>query len=68
MKEPHDGRYHLPPCPPELVGTFEGTEYEHLRRMAAMSFQERLEWIDETLALREELDDARRALQDGGAD
>ena len=53
MNPPHDGRYFLKPCPPELLGTPEGIEYERIRSGARKSFQQRLEAIG---AMKEQID------------
>jgi hypothetical protein len=51
MSDQNDGRIFMKPLPPWEAGTFAGAEYEALRRGAAMSFQERLEWIEQVTTL-----------------
>jgi len=51
MSDHNDGRIFMKPLPPWEAGTFAGAEYEALRRGAAMSFQERLEWIEQVTTL-----------------
>lgn len=45
--ERHDGRWHMPPLEdPWECATPDGAEYEQLRRMAGMTFMERLRWLE----------------------
>lgn len=57
-QEPHEptnkrteGRYFMKPLPEAELGTFSAAEYETLRRGAAMTFLERLEWIEQVTTL-----------------
>lgn len=51
MNERTEGRYFMKPLPESEVGTPEGAAYETLRRGAAMTFLERLQWIEQVTTL-----------------
>jgi len=53
----------MKPYPEELWGTFEGTEYENMRRTAAMTFHERLLILDEMRRFVHEVREANRPRQ-----
>lgn len=56
----HSGRIELPPLEDAWAyGTFEGAEYATLRDGAAMTFAERLCWVEEMLAFVHALEAGR---------
>lgn len=55
-----DGRRVLPPVPKELEGTWEGAEWEYLRWSAAMTFRERMMWLEEASEFAAALQSAKR--------
>ncbi len=59
-----DGRVFLPPVPPELAGTAEGAEYEYLRWSCSLTFEERLQWLEEAGVVAEAFRTARRLTYD----
>lgn len=56
-----DGRILLPPLPDEFAATYEGAEYEVLRRTAAWTFRQRLEWNEQVCEMARRFATARTA-------
>ena len=55
-----DGRRELPPGDAWESATWEGAARSVLRRSAAMTFRERLQWLEEVSHLAEAFNEARR--------
>lgn len=55
-----DGRRYLFEKPPWDAASWDGAEYEMLRRSAAMTFRERLEWLEAIAELAVNLKKSKR--------